>query len=74
MDDEAKSNVTRFCRIPRILRDGGAEGAVESDLVCSFCGKPLGEAGYLIGSGAARICEACIDTCSTLIRGPHDAQ
>jgi ClpX C4-type zinc finger len=69
MGDEPDSNVKRFCRIPRILREGGVECPQESAPACSFCGRPLSEVRYLVGSGAARICGTCIETCSTLVRG-----
>jgi hypothetical protein len=74
MGDEPHSNVKRFCRIPRILRESAVECAQEPVPACSFCGRPLSEVRYLVGSGAARICETCIETCSTLVRGERNTE
>lgn len=70
MASDSRSNVKRFSRIPRLQRDTDAGDPDAPVPACSFCGRPLTEVGFLVGSGAAKICEYCVDACSSLVRRP----
>ncbi len=67
MADPPHSNVKRLRTAPRILTGDGSEAHRVPVPECSFCGRPLGEARYLLVTKTARICEQCVGTFSELV-------
>ncbi len=61
------SNVKRLRPAPRILTDEGCSAGRTPAPQCSFCGRPLGEAHYLVVNQKARICETCLAAFSELV-------
>lgn len=39
----------------------------ESNLRCSFCGKPVGEVWHLIAGPSAFICDECVSLCAEIL-------
>ena len=67
MVEPPKSNIRRFSRTPRILTVDSPEAREAAKPECSFCGKGLGQVGYLLEGTTAKICNGCLRSFAALV-------